>query len=322
MTSHIPAAAVSAALTLLGVTRRQRLVTLIYHRVRTVRDPMFPGEVTADDFSWQIEMVSRYCHPLPLREAVARLRAGTLPSRAVAVTFDDGYRDNATTALPLLRRHGVPATFFVATSFLGGGMMWNDAVIEALRATSLTSIALAGIDLPAQLLDDPTSRGRAAASILHHIKHRPQAERQRIAERIVELCQVHLPRDLMMTEAQVRSLHAAGMEVGAHTHTHPILCTLEPQAVREEMAGSRDALELLTGAPVVGFAYPNGRPGEDYGPRERRIVEELGFEYAVATRWGASTSATDRFQLPRFTPWDGTPGRWLARLLLQFRKAT
>jgi peptidoglycan/xylan/chitin deacetylase (PgdA/CDA1 family) len=110
------------------------------------------------------------------------------------------------------------------------------------------------------------------------------------------------------------------MEVGAHTRTHPILSTLAPEAAREEIAGSREALARIIGSPVTAFAYPNGRPGEDYGPRERHLVEELGFDYAVATRWGVATTATDHFQLPRFTPWDRDPARWLARLLLQYRQ--
>ena len=84
----------------------------------------------------------RYCHPVPLIEGVRGLATGSLPDRAVTVTFDDGYADNAEVALPILQRHGVPATFFVATGYLNGGRMWNDSIIEAIRRAPATELDL------------------------------------------------------------------------------------------------------------------------------------------------------------------------------------
>ena len=110
------------------------------------------------------------------------------------------------------------------------------------------------------------------------------------------------------------------MEVGAHTISHPILLTLPDEAARGEIEGSRQALQKITGREIRAFAYPNGKPGEDYTRRDRDLVESLGFETAPSTTWGAATAASDRFQLPRFTPWDRSPERWLARLLLGFGK--
>ena len=109
------------------------------------------------------------------------------------------------------------------------------------------------------------------------------------------------------------------MEIGAHTMTHPILRALTEQAAAAEIGGSRAALEAITGKPVRAFAYPNGRPGDDYTERDRNLVASLGFDFASSTRWGAATRESDVYQLPRFTPWDRTPARWLARLLLAFR---
>jgi hypothetical protein len=67
-------------------------------------------------------------------------------------------------------------------------------------------------------------------------------------------------------------------------------------------------LENLLDEPVTRFAYPNGKPGEDYSPSSVQIAKDLGFEAAVSTAWGASNAQTDLFQIPRFTPWD--TGRW------------
>ena len=101
--------------------------------------------------------------------------------------------------------------------------------------------------------------------------------------------------------------------------THPILRTMADEEAAEQIRSSRESLERITGQPVQGFAYPNGRPGHDYTERDRDLVSSLGFSYALSTRPAAATMACDPFQLPRVTPWDREPAKWLARLLLGFR---
>ena len=124
----------------------------------------------------------------------------------------------------------------------------------------------------------------------------------------------------MMSTAQVRQLAAAGMEVGAHTCTHPILRVLSDQDAAREIRDSRDALAAITGKRIRAFAYPNGRLDDDYTTRDRALVADNGFDLAVSTQAGAASAASDPFQLPRFTPWDRQPERWLARLLLAFAR--
>jgi hypothetical protein len=89
---------------------------------------------------------------------------------------------------------------------------------------------------------------------------------------------------------------------------------LTAAAAREEFASGRQALERIVGAPVPLFAYPNGKPGTDYRAEHVAMVRELGFEGAVSTAWGADPRHDDLFQLPRFTPWDRTPARFVLRL--------
>ena len=312
---------VSALAHALPATRANRLMILIYHRVHPRPDPMFPGEVDAGRFSEQMGMLARYCRPLPLAEAVAGLKAGRLPPRAVCVTFDDGYADNATQALPILVRHGVPATFFVAPGFLDGGRMWNDSIIETVRRAPAGPLALQEFGLDTVTLADDAARGVVAGRILKSIKHRPFEERQRLVSRFCDRVGRRLPDDLMMTSSQVREMANAGMEIGAHTMTHPILRTLPDESARSEIARSRQALEGIVGQPVRLFAYPNGRPGEDYTRRDRDVVESLGFDAAMSTTWGAASRDSDFYQLPRFTPWDQASPRWFGRLMLAFRAA-
>ena len=305
----------------LPATHANRLLILIYHRVRELPDALFPLETCARRFDWQMGLLRRHCSPISLGEGVRRLSTGTLPARAVAVTFDDGYADNAYVALPILQRHRIAATFFVSTGFLDGGRMWNDTVVEAVRRATGNRLDLRGIGLGVESLGDAAARGALAQRVLRSLKHQHPSERLEKAEAIRKLVGARLPDDLMMTSADVRHLAEAGMEVGAHTVSHPILLALNRAEAEAEIRGSRVRLEQIIGGPVTSFAYPNGRPCEDYSRRDRDLVESLGFGYAVSTTLGVASSQSDRYQLPRFGAWDRDPERWLARLLLAFRRA-
>ena len=121
---------------------RARLSVLVFHRVLPGVDPLYPEAMDATRFTQICHWVRSMFSVLPLDEAVRRMRAGTLPERALAVTFDDGYADNLQVAMPILNRLGLPATFFIATGFLDGGCMWNDTVIESFRRTALPDLDL------------------------------------------------------------------------------------------------------------------------------------------------------------------------------------
>lgn len=297
-----------------------RLSVLIFHRVLPAPDPMFPGEVDARQFDQIIGWIRTWCNVLPLDEAVSRLAAHRLPARAAAITFDDGYADNHVQALPILQRHKLTATFFIATGFLDGGRMWNDTIIEAVRGFSGNRIDLQGMPglspefatvWPASSIEQKRD---AIQSIIGQIKYALPDARLALANEVSERLRVKLPSDLMMTSTQVRALRREGMQIGAHTHSHPILARLAPEVVRSEIARSKHALEDLLGESVDLFAYPNGRPGIDYSAQNVSIVRDLGFSAAVSTAPGAANSRSDRFQLPRFTPWDRTRMRFGLRL--------
>lgn len=304
-----------------------RLSILIFHRVLSEPDPLFPDEVDAARFDQQLGWLKRWFQVLPLDEAARRLSEGSLPARAAALTFDDGYADNHGLALPLLRRHGLPCTFFIATGFLDGGRMWNDSLIEAVRRSTLPGLDLRGLsgrqgqDLGRHALGALPQQRRALIDVLlPQVKYLAPEPRLRLVEQIAQRAEVALPDDLMMSTAQVRELHAAGMQIGAHTCSHPILASLSETEARDEIAHSKRTLEQMLGAPVGLFAYPNGRPGTDYLPQcHPAMVRELGFQAAVSTHWGAARAGSDVFQLPRFTPWDRSRLRYGARMLRNLR---
>jgi peptidoglycan/xylan/chitin deacetylase (PgdA/CDA1 family) len=288
---------------------------LIYHRVIAEPDPLVPDEVCAREFDWHLTVLGRWFRVLPLPEAVARLRNGTLPLRAACVTFDDGYADNVTAALPILRKHGVPATFFLAAAFINGGRMWNDTVIETVRRAPGNTLDARAVGLDTLDIATPDLRRRVIDRLLAALKYLPLEERQRRAGELGAAAACELPSGLMMTTEGVRQLHNSGMAIGAHTVNHPILAKLDPERAANEIRDSKARLEAITGASVSLFAYPNGKPGFDYCREHVDMVKKLGFEAAVSTARGVAHAASDPFQLPRFTPWDRTPRKFLLRLL-------
>jgi peptidoglycan/xylan/chitin deacetylase (PgdA/CDA1 family) len=298
---------------------RARLSILIYHRVLPAADTFNDWDVTAAEFELQMRALAEQFSPLPLSEAVERLATGSLPARAVCVTFDDGYADNAETALPILRKCGVPATFFIATGYLDGGRMFNDTVTEAIRVLAAPTLDLATLGLGTVSLDGVAAKRAAIAKLLPVLKYLPAPEREAWATRLGDMAGIPGRSNLMMREEQVRELHAAGMEIGAHTVTHPILRNTAPDVARREIVESGRRLAEIVGQPIRLFAYPNGKPGVDYGSEHVAMVRGAGYAAAVSTGWGVATAQSDRFQLPRFTPWDRTPGRFALRLIRNMR---
>jgi peptidoglycan/xylan/chitin deacetylase (PgdA/CDA1 family) len=307
--------------------RGGRLSILIFHRVLAHPDPLFPAEPTAERFDRICGWLANWFQVLPLDEAVQRLRAASLPPRAAAITFDDGYADNHDVALPILRQHSLSATFFIATGFLGGGRMWNDTVIESVRRTQLPRLDLRGL-WPDAVAGHPTEAPVTSVDekralidrLLPAIKYLPVGTRREAVQELARRAGAELPADLMMSSAQVRGLRRAGMSIGAHTVSHPILAGMQRAAVREEIAGSREVLEGLLGERVSLFAYPNGKPGTDYDAASVAVVRELGFDAAVSTSWGAADRSSDNYQLPRFTPWDIGATKFALRLLGNLRR--
>jgi len=305
----------SAASAMVDRVAAPRLSILIFHRVLAQPDALFPDEIDATRFAILVRTVQRNWRVLPLGAAAALLQQNRLPPRALAITFDDGYADNAEIALPILQRAGLPATFFVATGFLDGGRMFNDTVIECLRATSLERVDLGDFGLGVRVLGSAAARRAVIEELLPRVKYLGLAEREPFLERLLRQCgQPKLPHDLMMRSEQVVQLHRAGMAIGAHTVRHPILRLLPDDEARAEIARGRTTLEDLIGARVELFAYPNGRPGEDYDARHVEMVRGLEFRAAVSTSPGSAVAGADPYQLPRFTPWDRDPVRWAARL--------
>jgi peptidoglycan/xylan/chitin deacetylase (PgdA/CDA1 family) len=308
------------SLPLLAWPQRQTLTTLIFHRVLPSPDPLRPGEPDAARFDQLMRFIAGNLVVLPLFEAVDRLQSGALPRRACCITFDDGYADNLAIALPILEKYKLPATVFVATGYLDGGRMFNDAVVDAIALTKTDLLDLRSFDLGLYPLASNEDKLAAVSAILNRIKFSaPDLRNQQVAGILEATACGPLPDDIMLTSQQVRELAERGVEIGGHTVAHTILTTLDDERALDEITQGKQRLEAITGKPVTSFAYPNGKPGRDFARHHVPLVKAAGFARAVSTAIGVGVSDSDVYQLPRFTPWGHNELRIAAQLVRNAR---
>ncbi|HBC56623.1 MAG TPA: hypothetical protein DCZ03_05595 [Gammaproteobacteria bacterium] len=294
-----------------------KLPILIYHRVHPEGYPL-PTDMMAKQFEWQMSLLRAYFAPLSLVDALEQLQQGDLKPGSVCITFDDGYEDNLLVALPILERYQIPATFFITTNYIEGGAMWNDYIWESMRDTQHQEVELIELGLGHYSLASEGERLQAGKQIIHAIKYLVPTERLDFASKVVNKLGVHIPKSLMLNADQVKMLHRAGMGIGAHTQSHPILHTLSDNDAKVEIRESKTILENLIQAPVDYFAYPNGKRDQDYSQRDVDLVKNEGFKAALSTEWGVSDRNSDLWQLNRFTPWDDTVFKYLARMWINY----
>ncbi|MGF1529307.1 MAG: polysaccharide deacetylase family protein [Candidatus Competibacterales bacterium] len=294
---------------------RGRLSILIYHRILQEPAPLQPSEVAAPTIAWHFGLLARCFTVLPLAEAVERLYRKALPPRSVCITFDDGYADNYTQALPLLQRFGLPATVFIASGYLNGNLMWNEALMELIRRAPGETLDLTTRGWGVHPLTTLEARRQILEALVKRLKYLHPLERIRHIEAMADEVGVVLNHRAMMTSEQVAALAAAEVEIGAHTVNHPVLSHIDDAEARREISENRQHLQELTGRTIRFFAYPYGKPGRDFHRRHQQLVAQLGFRAAVTTAWGVSTPRSDPFGLARFSPWDARPLPFGLRLL-------
>lgn len=302
-----------------GIGKQKKLFILIYHRVLDEPDFMRSGEVDKVAFTWQMELLVKHFNVLPLDEALQRMQDNSLPSRAVSITFDDGYADNVSNALPILKQFNLTATFFIASGFLDGGRMWNDTVIESIRNLQRPTLDLNEINLGLFTMTSKEQKNQAAQNIIGKIKHLSFDERNQYVNYIATQSK-NLPNNLMMTSDQLKTLHQSGMDIGGHTVNHPILAKLDKQTVQWEIVENKCFLEKLLDTKLKIFAYPNGKPEIDYLQQQMECVAQAGYVASVSTQWGVATGTSNMLELPRFTPWDTSPVKFLLRMIFMLMK--
>lgn len=292
--------------------KEPRLHILIYHRVMPRPDPLRPGEIDQKLFANQMRWISSVFRVIPLSQAIEELSDNRLKRRSLSITFDDGYLDNATHALPVLQSFGFNATFFCTSAWLSGGLMWNDQVIESVRywpRNTIRSTDLKIGDLPVKTIEE---KKHAIQTILAKLKYMPHDKRSSLAEQFYETARPNL--EIMMRPEHIKQLHNAGMGIGGHTHSHPIMARLDETAILNEITINKSTIENILDEKIHTFAYPNGKLGSDFKLEHKEIISSSGYKCALTTEPNVASKRNDLYELPRFTPWDKNQFKYLARM--------
>jgi peptidoglycan/xylan/chitin deacetylase (PgdA/CDA1 family) len=280
--------------------RRNGTLILCYHRVAEgVEDP-FHLCVGPGNFAAHLEEMSRSREPSTLADV-------SVPSRRprVVVTFDDGYRDNLTNALPIAESKGVPITFFVTSGILGNhNGFWWDRLGTLLRGRPPQ---VREIDLPVAGRNVRLALGSSGIradldSVRSHLLPLRVTEIERALDAVSEQWQVGSapPPDAgTLTRGDLRQLAASDtMTIGAHTADHVRLRDRSAREQQDTISGSREELERSIGRAVSHFAYPFGGR-DDFDDRSVEAVRAAGFGTACTTIPGTARSSTDPYRLPR-----------------------
>jgi peptidoglycan/xylan/chitin deacetylase (PgdA/CDA1 family) len=287
-----------------------RLTVLTYHRVA---EPGAAGDlddgvidVTPGQLDRQLRYLGRWLDVVSMQDVLAWSRGlRPLPANPVLVTFDDGYRDNHDVALPILLRHGVRATFFIAVDYVRERRLyWWDRVALVVKRSVRDGIRLEypePIELP---LGDAGARTQAVRKAQRIVKDRHGLDLSRFLVELGRAAGVSLAREeelrlaekTVMTWDHVLALRDAGMDVQSHTRSHRALQTLGDEDLTRELRGSREELECVLGHAVSAVSYPVGKPlGDDQ--RIKRAVRDCGYELGFSNGTGSN-------RLDAFDPFD------------------
>jgi peptidoglycan/xylan/chitin deacetylase (PgdA/CDA1 family) len=284
---------------------RGRLAILMFHGVEA--EPLSPPcDYVIDRASLRrdLEYLRRHFNVLPLEEALERLADGRLPASAVALTFDDGTRNLAMQAAPVLRELGLPAAVFLATGPMGTDeALWPDRLWLAFARTNMPEVDLTALGLGTRSLGSAADRGQTFKAAVARLKDLPDAERIARVESLVGMLGQELDVDpgpfRLLSWDEARAIASDGLiTLYPHTVTHPILSRCPDEKVADEVSGSCVALERETGCAPAVFAYPNGR-AQDFDERARAALRRNGVRWALSTTTGFAQRGSDPLALPR-----------------------
>lgn len=299
---------------------RRRVVVLMYHRVLPEDADTYSEEgivVTPRTFDRHLRFLKRHFRPLTLEQFVDGTRGrGRLPSRGCLITFDDGWHDNVTNALPLLCEHGVPAVVFLATDYVGTTRcFWQERLARKM------SVATQSEGVPRRLVEAQT------VADLHRM---PPLDSRRIIRAAVTRMKQWTTDEVIRFESELDcALAGAGVPptgngddrfmdwndaaglvppsplvAAAHGCSHQPLTTLSPDASMAELCEVRNRLREALGLPITAIAYPNG----NYDEAVIRQAREAGYLAGFTTQRGLVSEGDDPLRLRRLNVHEASTG--------------
>jgi len=277
----------------------------LYHRIASPEHDPFALSVGASQFQDHLDILRSYCQLVTLDDLLDTSRA-TRPILA-SITFDDGYTDNLTTASPILRRAGIPATFFICTGYLADirGFWW-DRVASAIAVTEIGALSfpLTKDIVVTSDLSSPDGRHLATLEIAAHLQRMHPVERDRVVE---ELERILLAATIgarescpVLDEAGVRELALQPLaQLGAHTHSHPRLSVLTREEQLAEIVRGAARLQEITGARPRFLAYPYGG-AQDYNEDSCHAAMAAALEAGFVNHGGSFDPKRHPYRVPRY----------------------
>ncbi|MEA2426488.1 MAG: hypothetical protein QOF37_116 [Thermoleophilaceae bacterium] len=281
------------------------ILVLNYHRMGSPDGSGFARDLwsaTAEDFDAHLRMLKRNFDVVSPRDLLER---PITRRRRVVLTFDDGYRDSYEIALPALRRHGLPATFFIVPGFIDDpAVAWWDDIAWMVGQAPVGTLLVPEHGLAEIELTGPVSRDEASTLLAHVYKGLPAGRTTDFLDLLAERtgagrCPPEHGADLWMSWDQVRDLRDEGMTIGGHSLTHPVLARLDHHAQAHEIDACAERLREELDIDMEFFSYPVGLD-DAYDLTTRDLLEQAGVKLAFAYTGGYSDrSIADPMAVPR-----------------------
>jgi peptidoglycan/xylan/chitin deacetylase (PgdA/CDA1 family) len=277
------------------------ITVLTYHRAADKDAPTDFDEgvidVTPEAFDRQMAYVAKWFDVVGIDDLIAFRRGGPLAKNPVMITFDDGYLDNHDVVLPILKKHGVKAAFFIATHYVEERrLFWWDKINWIMKRSAKIEIELTyPAREPLALGPDARARKNAIRRVLRIVKDHHALDLGRFVEELSAACGVSMSREeeraladrMLMTWDHVKTLRAAGMDVQSHTSTHRVLQTLGDDELSEELTLSKEMLQAVLREPVRAISYPVGKALR-FTPGIRNAVRKAGYELGFSNATGVN----------------------------------
>jgi peptidoglycan/xylan/chitin deacetylase (PgdA/CDA1 family) len=276
----------------------------MYHRILPKADPRYATEepgmvVTPDTFRDHLRFLGELFEFMSLNEWQQRARdEKSLPAKACAITFDDGWSDNYQYALPILQERDTPAHLFAVADMIGTNrMFWPNRVARILLEHNDELAELADGKWLQHNGSQPPNRETVAAVISECKNLSDNEVESRLDELEGALGINHNPGPALMSWQQLGDMAAQGLvEIGSHTCNHQRLITGVSQPTLEhEIVDSKAIIQSKLGCEINSFCYPNG----DHTPEAEKLVRQH-YSWAVTTRRGPNNAQSDCQLLTRF----------------------
>ncbi len=248
-------------------------------------------------FGRQLGLLRRWANIVDLESATDRLFRGlALPPRAVALTFDEGYRDQLEVAVPLLEDLGLGATFFLTTGFLDRRTVpWWERLASAIARSPRREIEFRALVVP---LDDERVAVRQLGDLLGRMS---VPSREMALDRLEDLLEVDCGFDgdsLLMDWDDAASLVSRGMTIGSHSDMHPVMIAETEAAQHHDLVTAAKLLRQNLSVPVRSVAYPHGEEG-NFDRKARRAARAAGHRHALCAIPGVNRPSAPPMALRR-----------------------